>query len=97
MCSSLNVGISCGFAFGGAEDSELYNQFITKFQEKLNINLKQYYCESDQGSILRSVCDSFDKPHLACLRHFKVGLKTKAHSNDICEIISCKKEPELKK
>ena len=95
MVYSLNVGISCGFAFGGAEDSDLYNQFIDKFQEKLNVNLKQYYCESDQGSALRSDCDSFDKPHLACLRHFKVGLKTKAHSSAICEIISCKTTAEL--
>ena len=95
MVSSLNVGISCAFAFGGAEDSDLYRQFIDKFNSKLGINLKNYYCESDQGSALRSICDSFEKPHLACLRHFKVSLKTRPHSNAICEIITCRTELDL--
>lgn len=97
MCSSLNVGISCAFAFSGAEDSDLYRQFIDKFNDKLGVNLKAYYCESDQGSALKSVCDSFEKTHLACLRHFKVSLKTKAHSIAICEIITCRTELDLER
>lgn len=95
MCSSYNVGISVGFAFGGAEDKELYNLLVDKFKTVIGVDLTLYCVESDQGSALRSVCDKFKSKHLACLRHFKVSLKTTMFSHAICSIISCRSELEL--
>ena len=90
MCSSYNVGVSLAFAFGGSEDRDLYNMFIEKFKSIIGIDLTNYYVESDQGSALRSVCDKFKKTHLACLRHFKVSLKTQKYSFIVCNLISCR-------
>lgn len=96
MCSSYNVGVSTAFAFGCAEDKDLYNMFIDKFNSVLGINLRQYIVESDQGSALRAVCDKFDQIHLACLRHFKVALKTYKFSLQISYLISARSEVELR-
>ena len=95
MCSSYNVGVSTAFAFGGSEDKDLYNMFIDKFNSLLGIDLKQYIVESDQGSALRSVCDKFNQLHLACLRHFKVSLKTYKFSLQISNLISVRSQQEL--
>ena len=97
MCSSFNVGVSVGFAFGCAEDKDLYNLFIDKFKAVIGVDLTAFCVESDQGSALRSVCDEFKQSHLACLRHFKVSLKTNVFSHAICSIISCRSEFELEK
>ncbi len=95
MCVSHNVGISVAFAFGGSEDKDLYNMFIDTFRTLYRIDIKGFNVESDQGSALRSVCDSFDGIHLACLRHFKVSLKTYKFSHQISNLISVRSQKEL--
>lgn len=95
MAESHNVGIPVAFVFGKAEDKELYSIFIDKFNEILNVNLKNYYVESDQGSALKSVCDSFNKTHFACLRHYKVSLKSRIFSHELGILVSCRSQHEF--
>ena len=97
MCSSYNVGIPTSFTFGGSEDKELYSLFINHLKKELQIDLKRYYIESDQGSALKAVCDSFQKTHLACLRHFKVSLKCNCFSFQLGNLLSCSSQFEFEK
>ena len=69
MVSSFNVGIPIAFSFGLSEDTKIYQLLIDKFTELFDIDLKSFIAESDQGSALKAVCDSF-KDHIACVRHF---------------------------
>ena len=95
MVTSYNVGIPIAFAFGESEDKKLYSLFIKEFNERLNIDLKQYVVESDQGTALKAVCDTFQKIHLACLRHFLVSLGSHPFSYQIGKLISCRNDFEL--
>ena len=89
MCSSYNVGIPVAFAFGGAEDKDLYSMFTKYLPEVVGVDIKKFNVESDQGSALRAVCDGFEKTHFACLRHFLVSLKTKCFSFQLGKLLSC--------
>ena len=95
MCTSHNVGIPTSFAFSGAEDKELYSLFIDFIKKQTDVDISKYCVESDQGTALRSICDRFSKTHYACLRHFKVGLKCKAFSYQLGNLISCCSEYEF--
>ena len=95
MISTFNIGMPVAFSFGPSEDKDLYEMLISRFKEKFNIDLKIFKAESDQGSALKSVCDSF-QVHLACIRHFLVSLGSKPFSFQIGNIISCRSPFELK-
>ena len=95
MATTYNVGLPIAFAFGESEDKKLYSLFINEFHEKLGIDLKQYAVESDQGTALKSVCDTFHEIHLACLRHFLVSLGNRTFSYHIGKLISCRNDFEL--
>jgi hypothetical protein len=64
---SHNVGIPLAIAFGAQETVALYQRFYTFF-DKVQINLRTYILESDQGRALISI--GADHPrHLFCLHH----------------------------
>ena len=95
MCASHNVGVPTSFAFGGAEDKELYSLFTSFIRKQTGVDISEYNVESDQGTALRAICDGFSKTHFACIRHFKVALKSSVFSFQVGNLISCCSEFEF--
>jgi hypothetical protein len=75
MGVSHNVGIPLAVSFGPNESIELYDTFYTAF-DSLNIDLRIYILESDQGSALKAVGTRHTR-HLFCLRHVLKSLENK--------------------
>jgi hypothetical protein len=71
-----NVGLSVVALFGAKEDFALYEEFYEALGA-LGIGLSGFVGESDQGSVLKSVCTKHGNRHLAFLPHLLVGLKPK--------------------
>ena len=62
---------------------------------KCNITLKGKYLESDQGTALKAVCNSFEMINLACLRHLCVSLHYVPETYYIVELVKALTKEQL--
>jgi hypothetical protein len=67
---SHNTAIPLAFAFGRAENCELYDSFHNIFQDRFKVDLSLLTLELDQGSGLGKDARSHSIKHRSCLRHF---------------------------
>ena len=66
-----NVGLSIGFTFSLVEDSAIYENFFSIFQNAFGFPIQDYISVaiSDQGSPLKKAINDLGLQHIFCLRH----------------------------